>query len=71
MSKYAFEKGYGQVTINEAETVKNEIMSVLNITTRQSWLRRLSGKVEPKASEKDAIEEVFRKRGIINVFNNS
>ena len=52
----------------EVVEVKAEIMSALGITTNVSWINRRSGKIEPKISEARAIEEIFAKRGITDVW---
>lgn len=68
MSEFSFKKGYGQVQQKDAESVRNEIMTELNITTRESWRLRLNGKIEPKISEVQAIESIFNRYGIIEIW---
>lgn len=65
---YGFNKGLSQLKVCEVPDVKAEIMAVLGITTNVSWISRRSGKVEPKISEARAIEEIFAKRGITDVW---
>lgn len=65
---YAFTKGLSQLKVCDVPAVKAEIMSALGITTNVSWINRRSGKIEPKISEARAIEEIFAKRGITDVW---
>lgn len=69
MSKnYSFKKGLDQVPLGKVPDVKSEIMAALGITSLPSWLKRLRGEIDPKASEITAIENVFRKYGIKQVW---
>lgn len=68
MSEFSFQKGWSQVKQGDVATVRIEIMTALNITTRMAFLDRLNGKVEPKVSEHRAIEQIFAKRGIKEVW---
>ncbi|MEL7599718.1 MAG: hypothetical protein AAGU18_06420 [Proteiniphilum sp.] len=68
MNKYSFKRGYSQVKNKDLANVKREIMKALGITTRPSWAARLNGQVEPKVSEAAAIESVFAKYGIKEVW---
>ena len=43
---------------------RTEIMQVLNITSRTGWNDRLKGKVQPKVTEKEAIESILNKYGV-------
>lgn len=65
---YSFLKGFSQVPLKHASTVKKEIMDVIGIKTRASWYQRLYGNVESKMSEATAIEEIFAKYGIKKVW---
>lgn len=68
MSKYGFEKGFGQLKVGDAAKVKAEIMEALGITSRPAWGRRLKGEQEPKISEYQKIEKIFRKYGVKNIW---
>ncbi|MPL74376.1 hypothetical protein SDC9_20248 [bioreactor metagenome] len=68
MSEFSFQKGWGQVTIGQADAVKAEIMKKLGITSNSNWLQRLKGRVEPKVSEAKAIETVFKRYGIRDIW---
>ncbi len=67
-SEFAFKRGFMQIKQKDIASVKLEIMTLLNITTRASWLRRLNGKVEPKVTEVSAINGVFNRYGITDVW---
>lgn len=43
-------------------------MTALGLNTRMAFLQRLNGNVEPRISEYKAIEEVFAKYGITDVW---
>lgn len=68
MSEFSFKAGFSQVKRKDAKEVRERIMQALGLTTRASWYARLNGVVEPKVSEARAIEEVFTKYGITNVW---
>ncbi len=68
MNKYSFKKGYSQLQLKNVESAREKIMKTLNITTLQGFRYRLTGKYEPKASEVDAIEEIFHEYGISDIW---
>jgi len=68
MRNYSFKKGFGQLLQRDVETAKQEIMTVLGLNTRGAWWTRLHGIVEPKISEAQAIEAVFAKYGITEIW---
>lgn len=68
MSEFSFQKGWGQVTVGQAKEVKEEIMKKLGIKANSNWLQRLKGNVEPRISEAQAIESVFKKYGITDIW---
>ena len=65
---FSFLKGFNQVPVKFVPAVKKEIMQAIGIKTRVSWYQRLYGNVEPKVSEAAAIESVFAKYGIKEVW---
>lgn len=67
-NQFSFKCGFMQLKQRDVQTVKKEIMSGLGITTRAAWGQRLNGKTEPKLPEKEFIEKVFRRYGIIDVW---
>ena len=66
--KYSFNRGMRQVRIKDKFKVREEIMEALGITTIATFNNRLYGKVEPRASEAEAIEAVFAKYSITEVW---
>ncbi len=68
MVEFSFKKGYDQVQQKDAKEVREKIMTALNITTRRSWGLRLDGKIEPKVTEAQSIENIFKEYGITEVW---
>lgn len=60
--------GWSQVRNKDMQSVRKELMKVLGVTTRAAFLARLKGDVEPKVSQAKAVEEVFAKYGVKNVW---
>lgn len=73
MSKpeYSFKKGISQVKVGDLRKVRTEIMSALGITSKMAYNQRLNGKIEPRVSEAEAIERIFAKYGVKNVWGES
>lgn len=68
MDRFSFLKGFNQVQRKDIAKVKDELMETLQITTRPAWASRLYGEVEPRVSEAAAIEEVFARYNITDVW---
>lgn len=70
MSKemFSFSKGWSQVKNGDIQECRAELMEALGIRTRAAFLLRLKGEVEPRISEVRAIEGVFSKFGIHDVW---
>lgn len=70
MSKenFAFQLGWSQVRNKDMKSVRKELMEALGVTTRAAFLARLKGDVEPKVSQAKAVEDVFAKYGVKNVW---
>lgn len=66
--KYSFRRGYSQIPRYRAKELKNRIMDVFGIRGEVSWYAHLSGKIEPKVSEYEAIEAIFAEYGIKEVW---
>lgn len=66
--QYSFKKGISQVKLKDLRGVRAEIMSALGITSKMAYNQRLNGKIEPRVSEAEAIEKIFAKYGIKNVW---
>ena len=65
-----FRKGYGQLKQKDVPDAKKELLEVLGVkkSNRPSWGNYLNGKTEPKASQAAAVEAVFLKYGITEVW---
>ena len=68
VEEYSFMRGYNQVQKKDLTNVKEEIMSALNIVSRNNWYFRLYGAIIPKVPDAKAIEAVFEKYGITDVW---
>jgi hypothetical protein len=68
VSIYSFRKGLDQLRVMDVPTVKSEIMSALGITTKPSWSLWLNGRQDPHVSDILAIEAVFEKYGITDIW---
>jgi hypothetical protein len=68
--EFSFKKGFMQVRQIDVEKVREEITDALGIRERTvgTWYNRLNGKIEPRVSEAEAIEDVFGKYGITDVW---
>jgi hypothetical protein len=65
---YAFEKGWYQLRQRDVSAVRAKIMATLGITTRMGFLDRLKGKYIPKVTEAKAIEDIFAKYGVKDIW---
>lgn len=68
MNSESFKKAFGQVKQKDAKSVRLEIMDVLGITTNMAFRMRLNGRVEHTRREAAAIEKIFAKYGIKEVW---
>ena len=68
MNNFSFKKAWSQVRQKDIEDVRNEIMAALALTTKPAFYNRLNGDVEPKVSEAKAIEDIFNKYGITEIW---
>ena len=68
MNKFSFQRGWSQVRRCDMPAVKQELMDALNINSRNSFYERTIGKIEPRVSEHNAIEAIFKKYGITDVW---
>ena len=57
-------KGYMQIRKCDEEQFRAEFMQIFNIRTKQSFYNRINGKPEPKISEVEKINSLFRKYGV-------
>jgi hypothetical protein len=66
--EYSFKKGLAQARQMDIPILKAEIMAAIGITSEPSWSLRSNGRVEPRVSEIRAIEGVFEKYGITDIW---
>ncbi len=66
--KKGFKKAYQQLTLAQETEAREKLWAALGITTRVSFNNYLNGKIEPKASQAEAIEKVFSEYGITNIW---
>lgn len=64
---FSFRRGYNQLTADEARTLRVEIINALDLT-RNGFYRRLRGEVEPKITEAEKIESLFRSYNISDIW---
>ncbi|MCD8286213.1 MAG: hypothetical protein LUD50_03185 [Clostridia bacterium] len=67
-AQFSFEKGWMQVRNKDLQNCKRDLMQCLNITTNVGFRKRLKGEYEPRVSEYRAIEAVFSKYGVTDVW---
>lgn len=63
-NRFAFWNGWNSVARAKQPELKAELMRALRLTSDIGFLDRRKGKVEPKVSEKEAIEAIFKKYGV-------
>ena len=63
-----FAKGAAQIKYGEFQKFKREAMKALGLHARIQFYNYRDGKVEPKASKAAALEEVFKKYGITEIW---
>lgn len=66
--KFSFKKGYGQIKQKDLPNVRKELMQALGVSNRMSLSQYMRGKIEPKMGQAKAIEQVFAKYGITEVW---
>lgn len=69
LKKYGFKNGYDQVPRCYVLKVRDEIKEALGLNCDVSFYNRLNGKIEPRVSEAEAIEKVFRKYNISSIWD--
>jgi hypothetical protein len=66
--KKGFNKGLSQVRIKDKAEVVEKIRKAIGVVHRVSFYSYQYGKVEPKASQAAAIEQVFAEYGITDIW---
>ena len=67
-NNFSFKKGFGKVQLKDLPSVKQELMTALGVNTLQSFRNYMKGITEPKVGQAEAIEAVFAKYGIKEVW---
>lgn len=67
---YSFKKGWRQVPVGIADLVKKELSEMLSIKNAMMWHRRITGQgCSPLSlAEQKAVENIFRKYGITDIW---
>lgn len=66
--RYSFLNGYRRLTLEQEKECRTLLMKTLHITSRKAFRDRLYGRVEPRISEYRAIEEIFKRYQIVNIW---
>lgn len=64
----SFKRGYGKVPKRMLNQVKSEIMEVMELSSNSGWFGKLNGHTTLKQIEKDAIEKIFAKYNITDIW---
>lgn len=67
-TNYSFIRGWSQIRQGDIKECRRMLMEALGVTSRPSFIARLRGRVEPKISEYVAIESIFHKFGVTNIW---
>jgi len=70
MKKIGFLKGLGQVQEKDSSNIRIELMAALGVASRMSLSNYSRGLIEPKVSQANAVEHVFNKYGITEIWDN-
>lgn len=69
MKKIGFLNGLGQVQEKDSANVRTELMAALGVASRMSLSNYSRGLIEPKVSQANAVELVFNKYGITEIWD--
>ncbi|MDR2009913.1 MAG: hypothetical protein LBQ22_05480 [Bacteroidales bacterium] len=62
--KLGFSGGFSQLQLKDISKAQAELYEALGVNNRTSFTQYKNGKIEPKASQAEAVEKVFEKYGI-------
>ena len=68
---FSFQRGFGQIQNKDLPAVRKELMKALGVTSRMSLNNYLNGKVIPKVPQAEAVETVFNRYGITDIWGES
>ena len=63
-----FNRGYEQLSVKDEQQARVELLDALGVSSRVSLASYRNGVIEPKASRAAAIEAIFAKYGITDVW---
>ena len=66
--KAGFLSGYNQLRVGDVQTATKELWAALGINNKVSFFKYRDGDIEPKASQAAAVEAVFHKYGITDIW---
>lgn len=67
-NRFSFSKGLGKIRYRDIRNVRRDIMDAFKITTHQAFRDRLKGKYDLRITEKEAVEAVFEKYGVTDIW---
>ena len=67
-SKYSFQKGLDHLMVKDYFQIRKELKELLGITTNVGLRNRIDGVVKPNIAEKNAIENLFSKYGVTDIW---
>lgn len=64
-----FERGWEQLSIKELRGAREEIMHILNIKRRESFIAYKKGRIEMRAQQAVEVTELFHSYGVVEVWD--
>lgn len=64
----SFRRGYSQIPDYRQKEIKAETMLTLSLNNDQQWARRLRGEIFLNLAERAAIEGIYIKYGIVDIW---
>ena len=68
LKDYSFRYAYNSLPKNKMGEVRKRIKQILNVKSDKAVYDRIAGRTEPKLSEAQAIEQIFKSHGITIVW---
>lgn len=68
MKSTSFRKGRRQIAQKDSGAFIKAVMKILNITSPQSYYRYERGDAEPKVTQAKALEKLFAKYGVTDIW---
>ncbi len=66
--KAGFQRGFSQLSVGDAKAAREELLKALGVNNEISFYNYRRGDIEPKASQAAAVEAVFHKYGITDIW---